>query len=134
MLPVSSRHSGCAIPAHCSSEREPVGGGRAIPWHPLDIAPDAGNTMANGDVYHDAAVKVAIRAGLLRLCPIHAQLYDPGQHDFQGAVMMAAYLMNQSDPIVACFQDDRTRLKELLKAICENQPLACPQCTAAAHA
>ena len=30
------------------------------------------------------AVEVALRTGLLKKCPEHGNVYDPGQHDFQG--------------------------------------------------
>jgi hypothetical protein len=85
--------------------------------------------MSDGDPFRAAAVQVALRSGLLKKCPIHDEVYDPGQHDHQGAFMLAAYLVNQSHPLVSAFGDDRTRLIELLRSICGTYPSVCPQCT-----
>lgn len=87
--------------------------------------------MSDGDACREAAVQVALRSGLLRKCSAHGEVYDPGQHDYQGAFMLAAYLVNQSDPLVALFGDDRTPLTALLKSICQSHPGACPRCVLA---
>jgi hypothetical protein len=76
----------------------------------------------------EAAVLIALRTGLLKRCPVHGDVYDPGQHDYQGALMVAAYLFNQSDPLVAPFDGDRTLLTELLKSICQSHGRGCPGC------
>ena len=41
----------------------------------------------------EIAVQIALRTGLLRKCPHHGEVYDPGQHDYQGACMVAAFLI-----------------------------------------
>lgn len=74
------------------------------------------------------AVQVALRAGLLKSCPVHGDVYDPGQRDFQGACMVATYLVNRDDPLVAPFRGDRVALTSLLKSICESYGAACPTC------
>ena len=84
--------------------------------------------MSDGEECRSAAVQVSLRSGLLRKCPAHGEVYDPGQHDYQGAFMLATYLVNQSDPVVAPFGGDRTPLTELLKSICRVYPCVCPQC------
>ncbi len=76
----------------------------------------------------EAAILVALRTGLLKKCPIHSEVYDPGQHDYQGAVMVATYLVNQSAPLVAPFDGDRAPLIELLKSICHSHATSCPGC------
>lgn len=81
-----------------------------------------------------AAVLVALRTGLLRLCPAHGAVYDPGQHDYQGACMVAAYLVNGAHPLVAPFGDDRPALTGLLRTICGGYPAECPGCSATAPA
>ena len=75
------------------------------------------------------AIQVALRTGLLKKCPVHGDVYDPGQHDYQGALMVAAYLVNQSDPLVAPFGGDRPALAGLLKAICATHAGSCPRCS-----
>ena len=75
------------------------------------------------------AVQVALRTGLLKRCPVHGDVYDPGQHDYQGALMVAAYLINQSDPLVAPFGGDRLPLTELLKSICGTHAGGCARCS-----
>ena len=75
------------------------------------------------------AVEVALRTGLLKKCPEHGNVYDPGQHDFQGALMVATYLINQSHPLVAPFGGDRLPLAELLKSICGTYEGTCPGCS-----
>jgi hypothetical protein len=75
------------------------------------------------------AVEVAVRTGLLKKCPLHGDVYDPGQHDYQGALMVAVYLINQSDPLVAPFGGDRLPLAELLKSICGSHARGCPRCS-----
>jgi hypothetical protein len=78
---------------------------------------------------HEIAVQFGIRTGLLKKCPLHGDVYDPGQHDYQGALMVAAYLINQSDPLVVPFQGDRVALTELLKSICRAHSSGCPRCS-----
>jgi hypothetical protein len=80
----------------------------------------------------EAAVQVALRTGLLRRCPVHGEVYDPGQHDYQGACMVAGYLVNQSDPLVAVFQDDRVPLTDLLRTLCRGYGSTCPRCSVVA--
>ena len=77
----------------------------------------------------EAAVQVAIRTGLLRRCPVHGEVYDPGQHDYQGACMTATYLVNHDDPLVASFLGDRAALTAILKLICRGYETACAQCS-----
>ena len=77
---------------------------------------------------NQAAIRVAMRTGLLKRCPIHDAIYDPGQYDIQGASMTASFLINQSDPLVADFDGDRSLLLDRLKIICKNYPRTCPQC------
>jgi hypothetical protein len=75
------------------------------------------------------AVELALRTGLLRKCPLHGDVYDPGQHDYQGAFMLAAYLINQSDPLVVPFGGVRQPLTDLLKSICQTHACGCPRCS-----
>ena len=97
------------------------------------IRPEA--TMASGAAKRDraedrrgAALEVALRTGLLKRCPTHGEVYDPGQHDYQGACMVATYLVNRADPLVASFQDDRVPLTDLLRSICKSYPTCCSEC------
>lgn len=76
----------------------------------------------------EAAILVALHTGLLRRCPVHGEIFDPGQHDYQGACMVASFLINRSDPMVAPFGGDRDRLTDLLKSICGGYSPACSQC------
>ena len=78
-----------------------------------------------------AGVLLALRTGLLKKCPVHGELYDAGQHDYQGALMIAGFLFNQSDPLVAPLTEDRSDLSQLLRSICQAHPSACPQCASA---
>ena len=78
----------------------------------------------------DAAEKVALLTGLLRRCPVHGDVYDPGQHDYQGACMTAAFLINQANPLVAAFDGNRTALNDLLKSVSTRYSLSCPRCVA----
>ena len=75
------------------------------------------------------AVQVALRTGLLKRCLVHGDVYDPGQHDLQGALMVATFLINQSDPLVAPFGGDRMPLTALLQSICETYSSGCPLCS-----
>jgi hypothetical protein len=81
-----------------------------------------------------AALLIALRTGLLRKCPHHGDVYDPGQHDFQGACMVATFLVNCNDPLVAPFLGDRAPLTSLLRSICLSYGKACPHCSVTAHA
>ena len=74
-------------------------------------------------------MQVALRTGLLRRCPAHGEVYDPGQHDYQGACMVASFLINRDDPLVAAFEGDRTPLTTLLKSICASYPVCCAGCS-----
>lgn len=73
-------------------------------------------------------VRVALRTGLLKKCPHHDEIYDPGQHDFQGACMVATFLVNSGDPLVEAFHGDRAALMESLRSICKEYGNACPLC------
>lgn len=80
------------------------------------------------DGRRDAAIRVALRTGLLMRCLAHGEVYDPGQHDVQGACMVASYLVNLGDPLVAAFEDDRGALLAHLRTICANYGPSCSQC------
>jgi hypothetical protein len=79
-----------------------------------------------------AALLIALRTGLLRECPCHGEVYDPGQHDYQGACMVAAFLINRDDPLVQSFAGDRAPLTELLKSICHEYSAHCSRCAESA--
>ena len=87
------------------------------------------NLAEQSEEHKRVAVQLALRTGLLKKCPRHDNIYDPGQHDYQGACMVATYLVNNGDPLVASFLGDRSRLIELLKSICQAYGNACPQCS-----
>lgn len=89
---------------------------------------------ARADDRRGAALQVALRTGLLKRCPVHDEVYDPGQHDYQGACMVASFLVNRSDPLVAAFGDDRAALTGQLRAICGLHPVGCPGCADATAA
>jgi hypothetical protein len=74
------------------------------------------------------ALQIALKTGLLKKCPTHDEVYDPGQHDYQGACMVASFLVNRDDPLVAPFAGDRVPLTELLKAICAAYSPRCSRC------
>ena len=93
---------------------------------------DGENHGNRGEERRQAAVLVALRTGLLRRCPVHGEVYDPGQHDYQGACMVAGYLVNCGDPLVAPFHGDRAPLTDLLKTICRGYGSACPRCSVVA--
>jgi hypothetical protein len=76
-----------------------------------------------------AALLIALRTGLLKKCDCHDEIYDPGQHDYQGARMVASFLINNDDPLVASFNGDRAPLIELLKSICLLYPVRCEGCS-----
>jgi hypothetical protein len=81
-----------------------------------------------GGQLRDAAVQVALKTGLLKMCPTQGVVYDPGQYDYQGVCMIATYLVNRGDPLVAEFGDDRDPLLALLKTICAGYGPSCPRC------
>jgi hypothetical protein len=83
---------------------------------------------SQSDQRREASVQVALKTGLLKRCPTHGAVYDPGQHDYQGACMVATYLVNRGDPLVAPFGDNRDPLLALLKAICADYGSSCPEC------
>ena len=82
-----------------------------------------------GDQRQQAALLIALRTGLLKKCPTHDEVYDPGQHDYQGACMVAAFLINRDDPLVAPFAGDRAPLTNLLKSICGTYSPRCSRCS-----
>jgi hypothetical protein len=85
----------------------------------------------NGDrtfQLREAAIRVALKTGLLKKCAAHGNVYDPGQHDYQGACMVATFLVNGADPMVAEFRGDRDQLTTMLRSICSGHGQSCPQC------
>jgi hypothetical protein len=81
-----------------------------------------------GDQRPQIALQIALRTGLLKKCPDHGEVYDPGQHDYQGACMVASFLVNRDDPLVAPFAGDRFPLTDLLKSICGTYSPRCSRC------
>lgn len=81
------------------------------------------------DPRQQSALLIALRTGLLKKCQAHGEVYDPGQHDYQGACMVAAFLINRDDPLVAPFDGDRTPLTDLLKSICGSYAMYCSGCS-----
>lgn len=98
---------------------------------PKGVMSDGGTRSEPTDPRHRSALLVALRTGLLRKCPVHGEVYDPGQHDYQGACMVASFLVNRDDPLVAPFAGDRAPLTDLLRSICAAYTLHCSQCTGA---
>src|SRR5262245_24161685 len=88
-----------------------------------------GNGRDRGAEQREAALLIALRTGLLKKCDCHEEIYDPGQHDYQGACMVASFLINRDDPLVAAFAGDRAPLTELLKSICKFYPVHCGECS-----
>jgi hypothetical protein len=43
--------------------------------------------------------------------------------------MVAAFLVNRGDPLVAAFEDDRAALTDMLKAICQSYTPGCSRCS-----
>jgi hypothetical protein len=89
---------------------------------------DGGTRSEQTDPRQQSALLIALRTGLLKRCPAHGEVYDPGQHDYQGACMVAAFLVNRDDPLVAPFDGDRAPLTDLLKSICIPYSLRCSRC------
>ena len=86
--------------------------------------------MSDGTVeQRGVALQVALRTGLLKRCADHDEVYDPGQHDYQGACMVASFLINRDDPLVAPFRGDRAPLTALLKSICHPYTMHCSRCS-----
>jgi hypothetical protein len=94
----------------------------------LAVTEDEKREARRGE-FNRVAIVLALRTGLLRKCSAHGEVYDPGQHDYQGACMVANYLVNNGDPLVAAFLGDRSPLTDLLRTICGSYPKACPQCS-----
>lgn len=90
---------------------------------------DGGTRGEQTDPRQQSALLVALRTGLLRKCPTHGEVYDPGQHDYQGACMVAAFLVNRDDPLVTPFDGDRVPLTDLLRSICGPYAMHCSQCS-----
>lgn len=87
-----------------------------------------GTGHSRDEKQREAALLIALRTGLLKKCDSHGEIYDPGQHDYQGACMVASFLINRDDPLVASFDGDRAPLNELLKSICQSYPVRCAGC------
>ena len=92
------------------------------------MSKDNGRSAQN-EKQREAALLIALRTGLLKKCPCHGEVYDSGQHDYQGACMVASFLINRDDPLVASFDGDRTPLTDLLKSICGLYPNRCEACS-----
>ena len=90
---------------------------------------NGGTRSEQTDLRQKSALLIALRTGLLKRCPAHGEVYDPGQHDYQGACMVASFLINRDDPLVAPFGGDRTPLTDLLKSICTTYTVRCSRCT-----
>jgi hypothetical protein len=74
-------------------------------------------------------ILVALRTGLLKKCPEHGEVYDSGQYDYQGASMVATFLINSGSPLVDVLGGDRAPLLEALRSICKSYGKACPVCS-----
>jgi hypothetical protein len=109
----------------------PVGRAEDVstPGQPKRTMSDRNGSPQRDQKRREAALAIALRTGLLKKCLCHDEVYDPGQHDYQGACMVASFLINRDDPLVAPFGGDRVPLTELLKAICQLYPLRCSECS-----
>jgi len=77
---------------------------------------------------YSIAEEVALRAGILAKCQLHEEVYDSGEHEVEEAYKLANFLITNSDPLVAPFQGDRTKLTDLIKGIRDNYSHSCPTC------
>ena len=100
---------------------------RVQPLLPTEQAALLAATRRNSPRYH-LLFLIALRTGLLKRCPDHGDVFDPGQHDYQGACMVASFLINRDDPLVAPFEGDRAPLTNLLKSICGPYSPRCSRC------
>jgi hypothetical protein len=124
-----------ATPSGADSEHSAAGTAPGIPATLKEL--EGTMTEVNGrdrrdEQRREAALTIALRTGLLRKCLCHGEVYDPGQHDYQGACMVAAFLINRDDPLVESFEGDRAPLTELLKSICHGYEKHCSRCAESA--
>jgi len=73
-------------------------------------------------------IEVALRAGLLKKCPLHEELFDAQKYDAEAAYKLANYLITNNDPLVEPFNKDRRRLTDIIKNLCYEFSACCPLC------
>ena len=81
------------------------------------------------DVLREAAEEIAIRARILKRCPLHEEIvHATGQDNYEVAYRIANKLVTEEDSLVAPFEGNRRKLTDLIKSICDEYMLRCPIC------
>ncbi len=73
----------------------------------------------------DAAIEVAVQAGVLKRCYLHSELYDPLIGDKTAAYKLANYLFSAGK--MRMFSD-RTEMTDTIKSVVEDTPMECYTC------
>lgn len=74
------------------------------------------------------AEEIALRTSLLTKCPIHEEVYDSLEHDYEDAYKLANILITNSDKLVAPFEGDRRKLTDLIQGIRDKYGDSCSIC------
>lgn len=74
--------------------------------------------------------EIAVRAGLLKRCPFHGEVYDPLNWDYESAYRLGNSLITKGDELVDLFDGNRREMTDLIKDLCSEYGDSCGACGA----
>lgn len=79
------------------------------------------------DAMHSCAQRIAFRAGVLKECDIHCDLYIDTGEAREEAYRLANYLFTEQDPLAEPFED-RREMTDTIQQVCDESPDDCYIC------
>jgi len=76
----------------------------------------------------EIAIGIALQTHVLKICPVHHQLYLDDEINPAGAFALAISLVRQHKPCVKAFGNDAHALTDLLSDTLGIAPGCCPEC------
>jgi hypothetical protein len=82
---------------------------------------------------HEIAIGIALQMHVLKICPVHHQLYCDDETDVDDANIARAFavaveLVHEHPPYAEEFHHDAHELTDLLSDTIGEAPMCCPEC------
>jgi hypothetical protein len=80
------------------------------------------------DEKHSIAMGIALQTQVLKICPVHRQLFCDDEVDPAVAFAVAAQLIHNDKPSTDVFREDIHDLADLLTDVISSAQCSCPEC------
>jgi hypothetical protein len=80
------------------------------------------------DEKHSIAMGIALQTQVLKICPVHRQLFCDDEVDPAVAFAVAAQLIHNDKPSADVFREDIHDLADLLTDVISTAPCSCSEC------